>query len=222
MRTAAIVFTAILILAARAAAQPPMPVLQYDAPLNFYKATTTNPEDFSSTEVNASVQIYPFRQFTGNLQQTWAQTLLRDWIAPAYRETNVASRPDLGSDPMPGAQAVLQARFVENVAGTLKQHVRLVIVAGSAAAVVDMSANSAASWQRVAPAMAALMSSMRVVTAATAPPPIVSQSSTGTRRHAGVYMGTKQQLPPNLWGGVGSGTFTPTPHINIFSPEGRV
>lgn len=221
MRTPAIVLAAILSAATAAVAQQPLPALEYAPPANFYKAAATNPEDFSSTEVNASVQIYPFRLFTGNIQQVWTQTLLRDWIDPRYRETNVASRPDLSSDPMPGAEAVLQARFVENVAGTLKPHVRLVIVAGGAAAIVDMSANSAASWQRVAPAMAALMSSMRVASGLPTPQ-VPAQVSPATRAYAGVYMGNKQQFRPNLWGGVGSGTFTPSLHFYLFSADGRV
>jgi hypothetical protein len=221
MRTLAIVLAAILLVATTAGAQPPLPALEYTPPANFYKTTATNPEDFSSNEVNASVQIYPFRPFSGNLQQAWTQTLLRDWIDPRYRETNVASRPDLSSDPMPGAQAVLQARFVENVSGTLKPHVRLVIVAGGAAAIVDMSANSAASWQRVAPAMAALMSSMRIASGVPTPQ-VPAQASQATRAYAGVYMGNKQQFRPNLWGGVGSGTFTPSLHFYLFSADGRV
>jgi hypothetical protein len=70
--------------------------------------------------------------------------------------------------------------------------------------------------------MAALMSSMRVVAGAAAAPPIVFRSSAATRAHAGVYMGNKQQFRPNLWGGVGSGTFTPSLHFYLFSADGRV
>jgi hypothetical protein len=32
----------------------------------------------------------------------------------------------------------------------------------------------------------------------------------------------KQKFQVNLWGGVGSGTFTPAPHFFIFSADGRV
>ena len=84
MRTTTIVFVTVLVTAAAAVAQPPLPVLQYDAPPNFYKSAMTNPEDFSSSEVNASVQVYPFRPFAGNIQQLVGQTLLRDWIDPRY------------------------------------------------------------------------------------------------------------------------------------------
>jgi hypothetical protein len=38
----------------------------------------TNPEDFSSNEVNASMQVYPFRPFTGNFQQAFGQTGARE------------------------------------------------------------------------------------------------------------------------------------------------
>ena len=149
--------------AAAASAQQPLPVLQYNPPANFYKGASTNPEEYSSTEVNASVQVYPFRPFTGNIQVAWQQTLLRDWIDSRYRETNVATQPVFSSDVIPGAQAVLIARFVENAGGLPREHSRLVIVAGGAAAIVDLSANSAVSWQRAGPAMTTMLASIRGV-----------------------------------------------------------
>ena len=136
MRTLAIVLAATTIAVTAGLAQQPLPVLQDDAPPNFYKSAMTNPEDFSSNEVNASVQVYPFRPFTGNIQQVLGQTLLRDWIDPRYREASVASRPDFSSEIVPGAQAAFLVRFVENIVGLPKPHVRLVVVAGNAAAIV--------------------------------------------------------------------------------------
>jgi hypothetical protein len=46
----------------------------------------TNPEDDSSNDVNASMQVYSFHPFTGHIQQAWLQTLLRDWIVRRYRK----------------------------------------------------------------------------------------------------------------------------------------
>jgi len=221
MRTTTIVFVTVLLAAAAAVAQPPLPVLQYDAPPNFYKSAMTNPEDFSSSEVNASVQVYPFRPFAGNIQQLVGQTLLRDWIDPRYREENVASQPDFRSEIVPGAQAAFLVSFFENRVGLPRPHVRLVVAAGNAAAIVDVSANSPATLQRVAPAMNAMIKSVRVV-AGVAAPPMTSGSTPANRAQAGIYMGYKQKFQVNLWGGVGSGTFTPAPHFYLFSPDGRV
>lgn len=208
--------------AAAASAQQPLPVLQYNPPANFYKGASTNPEEYSSTEVNASVQVYPFRPFTGNIQVAWQQTLLRDWIDSRYRETNVATQPVFSSDVIPGAQAVLIARFVENAGGLPREHSRLVIVAGGAAAIVDLSANSAVSWQRAGPAMTAMLASIRVVAGVALPPPMTPGPSPAGRAHAGIYMGYKQRFMVNLQGAVGTGTFPPAPHFYLFSPEGRV
>ena len=219
MRTT-IVFVTVLLAAAAAVAQPPLPVLQYNAPPNFYKSAMTNPEDFSSSEVNASVQVYPFRPFAGNIQQLVGQTLLRDWIDPRYREENIASQPDFRSEIVPGAQAAFLVSFFENRVGLPRPHVRLVVAAGNAAAIVDVSANSPATLQRVAPAMNAMIKSVRVV-AGVAAPPMTHGSTPANRAQAGIYMGIKQKFQVNLWGGVGSGTFTPAPHFYLFSPDGR-
>ena len=221
LRRAAITHAVVLLAAMAARAQPPTPALHYTPPLNFYKSAMTNPEDFSSNEVNASMQVYPFRPFTGDIQRAWGQTLMRDWIDPRYREANVAGPPDFSSQVVPGAQAAFMARFVENIVGLPKPHVRVLVVAGNAAAIVDMSSNSPATWQRAAPAMTAALTSMRVVAGAAAPQ-VSAESSPANRALAGVYMGIKQKFQVNLWGGVGSGTFTPAPHSFLLSADGRV
>jgi hypothetical protein len=221
IRRSAIAHAIVLLTAISARAQAPVPTLQYTPPLNFYKSAMTNPEDFSSNEVNASMQVYPFRPFTGNIQQAFGQTLLRDWIDPRYRETNVATRPEFSSEMVPGAQAAFMARFVDNIVGLPRPHVRVLIVAGNAAAIVDMSSNSPATWQRAAPVMTAALASVRVVPGAAAPQ-VPTVSSPANRALAGVYMGYKQKFQVNLWGGVGSGTFTPALHFFLLSADGRV
>ena len=221
LRRAALAHAMVLCIATTARAQPPTPALQYTPPLNFYKSAMTNPEDFSSNEVNASMQVYPFRPFTGDIQRAWGQTLMRDWIDPRYREANVAGPPDFSSQMVPGAQAAFMARFVENIVGLPKPHVRVLVVAGNAAAIVDMSSNSPATWQRAAPAMTTALTSMRVVAGAAAPQ-VSAESTPANRALAGVYMGIKQKFQVNLWGGVGSGTFTPAQHFFLLSADGRV
>ena len=69
--------------------------------------------------------------------------------------------------------------------------------------------------------MNAMIKSVRVV-AGVAAPPMTHGSTPANRAQAGIYMGIKQKFQVNLWGGVGSGTFTPAPHFYLFSPDGRV
>jgi hypothetical protein len=202
------------------AAQAPPPVLNYTSPPNFLKLSGTNPEDFTANDVNAGIQIYPFRPITGNLQVDWQRTLLRDWIDPRYRESNVAGPPAFSNSSMPGAQAVLVARFVESIAGVPREHMRTVIVAGGSAAIVDISGAGGPSWQRIVPVVGALFSSLSIGAATAAPPPLPPGPS--GRTHAGIFMGIKQRFMVNLFGPVGSGTFTPSPHFYIFAPDGRV
>jgi hypothetical protein len=207
-----------------ASAQQPLPVLRYDAPANFYKSAIPGPEQYMSTEVNASLQVYQFRRYTGDILQSFQRTMLREWIDPQYQETIVPARPTFGRDTMPGAQAVFTARFVESVAGVSHERLRILVVAGGAAAIVDASAVSAYAWQRAGPALRATLASLRVV--AGTPEPLIadepSASAGGDASIVGLFVGIKQRYTVNLMGPVGSGRWMPSTHYYLFSPGGRV
>ncbi|HYR34054.1 MAG TPA: hypothetical protein VEQ87_07175, partial [Burkholderiales bacterium] len=96
-----------------AAAQPAAPELRYQPPPNFYRSAITPPEDYSANEFNAGLQVYPFRPFSGNVEQAFRQSLLREWIDPRYRETNLAAPPEFRQITIAGAQMALSARFAE-------------------------------------------------------------------------------------------------------------
>jgi len=145
-----------------AIAQPQAPVLRYEPPPNFYHSAITPPDDYSSNEANASVQIYPFRQFSGNIEQMFQKSLLREWIDPRHQESSVAGQPEFARSSFPGAQAVFTARFVENIVGIPRPHMRMVIVASNTAAIVDASAINATSWQRTLPALNRMAATIRV------------------------------------------------------------
>ena len=208
-------------LAPGSAAAQGLPTLRYDPPPNFYYSAITPPDQFTSNEVNASLQIYPFRPFSGDIQQMFAQTLLREWIDPQYQEANLAAAPMLTRQTIPGADMVLAARFAENGGGTLKQHMRLVIVAGQAAAIVDASAYSPESWQRILPALNAMAASWQVVAG---PPPLSAAGppSAAAQALAGVYMGFKGHYVVDLNRPVGYGNYERARHYYLFSPDGRV
>lgn len=201
-----------------------LPDLQYDPPHNFYKSAIRDPEQYSSNEVNASLQVYSFRAAAGDLQQQFQQTLLRDWIDPQYRETNVTGVSMFRTETIPGAQAVLTAQFTEAVGGIPKPHLRVLIIGtGGAAAIVDASANSSFSWQRVEPIIRATLASLRVVTLSTAQSPkAVDGPGPVGKQIAGLYLGSKGQYKPNLNRSVGYGDWVPSMHFYLFSADGRV
>jgi hypothetical protein len=201
-------------------AEPGVPVLRYDPPINFYRSASTPPEDYSANEFNAAFQVYPFRPFNGNIEQTFRKTLLREWIDPRYQETIVAAQPEFRLGSIRGAQLVLTARFAENIAGLAKPRMRMVIVADGAAAVVDASASSEATWQRALLSLNAMSASMRVDAEAASPAMTEGPGARG-RAVAGLYMGTKPKYVVDLNRPVGYGSQVPALHYYLFSADGR-
>jgi hypothetical protein len=155
------------------------------------------------------MQVYPFRAFSGDIARQFQRTLLRDWVDPRYQEANVAGPPQFSRVNLNGAQATFVARFVENVAGTMKEHMRVVIVAGGAASVVDLSANSATSWRAASPIMLASLNSMAVVQGAAVATAQRESAPGGTTdaSFAGVYMGMKQRFISGIYGMPGTSRY---------------
>lgn len=212
---------AALVFPPRVLAQSAMPELRFADPLGFYRSASFPPADFSSQEVNASLQVYPFRPFRGDGQQVFARTLLRDFIDARYQESNVAQGAKLDMISIPGARTVLRARFNEIVAGQPRERMRLAIVAGDAVAIVDAQASSLTSWQRVLPALNQFAASLRVVAgtpeaAFTAPAPRVGSAV------AGLYMGFARKYMTDLQRGPAYGYSTNALLYYLFSADGRV
>jgi hypothetical protein len=204
-----------------APAQPSVPTLRYEPPPNFYRSAITPPDDYASNEFNASVQVYPFRPFNGNIEQAFQRTMLREWIDPRYQETNVAGSPEFRRSSVQGAQLVVSARFAENIAGIPRQRMRLLIVSGAAAALVDASANNMMTWQRALPALNAMSASMRVEAGPSTPAVEAGPGPAGAAV-AGLYMGTKPKYVVDLNRPVGYGRHVSALHYYLFSADGRV
>jgi hypothetical protein len=196
-----------------------VPVLHYDTPPNFMRSAVYPLDDYLSTQFDASIQVYPFERFTGNIAEMFQRTLLRDRIDAQHREENVASMPQFGRLEIPGAQAVFYANFSENIVGLLRPHARIVIVAGGAAAIVDASASNGSLWPRLVPELNALMHTMRVDTAS-APPSVTDGPGPGGRTIAGLYRGTKSKFMTGLT--FQPSYFIPALHFYLFSTTGRV
>ena len=195
------------------------PVLRYEPPTNFMRSAIYPPEDYSSTQFNGSIQVYPFAPFNGNVPETFQRTLFRDRIDPRHREENVAGPPQFGRGEIPGAQAVFQANFTENIVGLLRPHMRMVIVAGGSVAIVDVSAINMSLWPRLVPDVNGLVRSMRV-DMASAPPSLTEGPGPAGQSIAGLYQGMKQKFMTGLT--FQSSYYVRALHFYLFSRTGSV
>jgi hypothetical protein len=219
MRTAPAVLALLLGLPTASSAQQTVPVLRYQPPANWYRSADVNPEAYSSNEVNAGVQIYRFRRIDGDLMQMLGQDLLRRWIDPQFAETSIAAQPAWTRDTIPGAEAVYNVQFSENVVGILHPHVRTVVVSHGYAAIMDAPAGTPESWQRASATLAAVYHTLRVEQGP-APPSVANGPGPLGRQVAGLYMGTKAKYVVNLVSG--GGDFKPALHYFLFSADGWV
>ena len=172
----------------RALAQSPIPELRFVDPPGFYRSAMYPPADFSSNEVNASLQVYPFRPVNGDVRQAFSRTLLRELVDPRYQETSVAPGARVDAFMMPGADIVLRARFSDLVAGQLHERMRMVLVVGTAVAILDATASSMAGWQRILPQLNAFSGTLQIVSGAPAPT-LVAPPTSADRAVAGIYLG---------------------------------
>jgi hypothetical protein len=218
---ASALFSKVLVLAplfVAATTPSQVPVLHYEPPPNTFRAGLSTPEDYSFNTCNASIQFYPFRPFSGDIEQQFKQTLLRDWVGPMHQEQNVAGAPTFAANAVPGATKALSATFVENIVGLPRPHLRIVVVAGNQAAIVDASAATMQSWQIAVSALTATAGSLRVE-AGRAPTPL---TAAGGRAVAGLYQGMKQKYMATMVNVIGGGYYTPALHFFLLSPSGRV
>ena len=205
-----------LALALAGAAHAQTHLLRYTPPANSFHSSVG--ENFAINGTNAQVQVYPFQEFKGDIVRTFQSTLLRDWISPMMQEENVATKPSFQRLSMPGADLVIGATFNENRVGLARPHMRMLIVAGNEAAIVDATAGTLQGWQMAVPALNQMAASMRVEGQA----PLTPLSADAANGVAGLYMGTKQKYMATMVNVIGSGYYTPALHFYLFSPDGQV
>ena len=209
---------AMLALLAAGPAQAQTHVLRYTPPANVFRSSIPPLDSYSFNGFNAQVQVYEFRPFTGDIVQAFQRTLLREWISPMYQEENVAGPPNLQRTAIPGADLALAASFSENRVGLLRPHLRMLIVAGNEAAIVDASAGTVQSWQQAVPALNQMAGTMRIEQAR-APAPLTAAAGRGI---AGLYMGIKPKYMATMVNVIGSGYYQNALHYYLFSADGRV
>lgn len=209
---------AFLALVAPCAALAQTHLLRYEPPGNVFRSSLGPGESYSFNGANAQVHVYPFRAFNGDIAQAFQRTLLRDWISAMDREENVAGAPRFQRTAIPGADLALAASFNESRVGLARPHMRMLIVAGNEATLVDASAGTPQSWQQVIPALNRMASTMRVE-AERAPAPLTAQAARGI---AGLYQGMKPKYMATMVNVIGSGYYQNALHFYLFSGDGRV
>lgn len=209
---------ALLALAVAGVAHAQTHVLRYTPPVNVFKSSIGPGESYAFNGMNAQVHVYPFRSFSGDIAQAFQRTLLRDWIAPTNQEENVAGAPQFQRTTLPGADLVIAASFSENRLGLARPHLRMLVVAGNEAAIVDASAGTVQSWQQAVPHLNQMAASMRIE-AERAPTPLTAQAGHAV---AGLYQGIKPKYMATMVNVTGSGYWQNALHYYLFSPNGRV
>jgi hypothetical protein len=213
---------AVVLLAMPVAGQTSPPRLRYEPPADLMHSALRPPENYESTRINASLQVYAFRPAPGDLATRFRQTLLRDWIAPQYQEMQLGSGPVFSGLSIPGADAAYLAQFGEvgSFGGMLKPRVRVLIVARGSAALIDGQAASFQAWQIALPSFNALIATLHVDSGAS----VTTAATPATRALAGLYVGVKPKFVSAFGVGVGAGSggFVQALHMYLFSENGRV
>jgi len=206
----------IVALALAGAAQAQTHVLKYTPPANAFKSAI-QADDYSLNGTNASVQVYQFRQFSGDIVQAFQRSLLRDWIGPMHQEENVAGKPAFQRVQVAGADAAIAATFNESRVGLARPHNRMLIVKGNEAAIVDASAGTMQGWQMAVPRLNQMASTFKVEGAPAAAPLSIEAGN----KVAGLYQGMKAKYTATMMNVTGYASYQTALHFYVFSANGR-
>jgi hypothetical protein len=191
--------------------------LHYTPPPNSFKSAI-GADDYQLNGTNASVQIYQFRPFSGNVRQQFEATQLREWIDPMHKEENVASQIQLQNIAVPGADFAITASFTENRVGLQRPHNRILIVKGNEAALVDASAGTLQGWQQAIPRLNQMSATFKVEGAPQAAPLSIEAGNSV----AGLYQGMKAKYTATMQNVTGYSSYQTALHFYVFSANGRV
>jgi hypothetical protein len=148
---------------ASAALAQPVPVLHFEPPKGFAGGPGKDAVPYVSKDGDATLDVYPFRRFAGPFPEQFNRTLLREFVAAEAQEARLAGAPQVLSAKVPGAEAVLFARFVEERSGSARYRLRVAVYAAGSVALVDFNAGSPEAFQRNWPALSGLLDSLKVV-----------------------------------------------------------
>ena len=205
-----------LLLATAADAQP-LPSLQFDPPKGFTGSLGRDPSAHVSMSGDATVNVYPFRRLQGAFAEQFRRSLLRELLVPDGQEQRLAGPPEIQPLAVPGAEAAMYAKFVEDRFGVMRYRLRVAIHAAGAVALVDYSANGAESYQRNWPALAGVLDSLKVAAADSVSEPPQGKASGAD----GLFLASTRRYVMSIGGSPGSGSWQIATRFYLLSPDGR-
>lgn len=206
-----------LVLATAAHAQP-LPSLQFDPPIGFTGSLGRDPSAHVSMSGDATVNVYPFRRLQGAFAEQFRRSLLRELLVPDGQEQRLAGPPEIQSLAVPGAEAAMYAKFVEDRFGVMRYRLRVAIHSAGAVALVDYSANGPQAYQRNWPALAGVLDSLRVGAAAPAAAAPKGEAGGGTE---GLFLASTRRYVLDIGGAPGSGSWQIATRFYLLSRDGR-
>jgi hypothetical protein len=202
-----------------AALAQPLPVLEFVPPQGFTGSLGKDPSTHVSRSGEAIVTVYPFRRLNGPFAEQFRRTLLREVLQHDSQEARLAGAPEIQALAVPGAEAAMSARFVEDRFGTARYRLRLAIYSGGAVALVDYNAKGPQAYQENWPALAGVLDSLKV--GAAAQQPAQAAAKPAPRGVDGLYLGSTRRYVMRIGGPPGSGEWQVAQRFYLLSPDGR-
>lgn len=209
-----------------AALTQPLPELRFEPPNGFTGSLGRDPSAHVSMSGDATVNVYPFRRLNGPFAEQFRRTLLRELVVQDSQEGSLAGPPAIEAVAVPGAEAAMYAKFIENRFGAARYRLRVAIFSAGAVALVDYNANGPEAYQRNWPALAGVLDSLKVgappaVAAAPASAPRQSGAKAGGGGADGLFLASTRRYVLSLGGSPGSGSWEIATRFYLLSPDGR-
>lgn len=214
-----------LLLAAAGALAQPLPVLHFAPPQGFTGSLGADPAAHVSKNGDAILNVYPFRRLNGPFAEQFRRTLLRELLVQDSQEGRLAGPPAIEAVAVPGAEAAMFAKFIEDRFGVARYRLRVAIFSAGAVALVDYNANGPEAYQRNWPALAGVLDSLKVgapQAVAAAPASAARQSGAKAEGGAdGLFLASTRRYVLSIGGAPGSGSWEIATRFYLLSPDGR-
>lgn len=196
------------------------PALAWQRPQGFSGGGGDRRYSFVSSQVDATLDIYPFQAIPAG---QFRQSFFRDLIVAELREQRLGSAPGFDLIGVPGADSAVLVGFVEDYWGTPRNHLRLAVFRGGSVALVDYSAANPDSYQRNLPALQGVVQSLSVTTQSAAATTVTpGRAIPGGAELRGLYTASVQYFYPNMSGSVGSGSWRLRTQFYLLAADGRL
>lgn len=195
-----------------------LPELLFAPPKGFTGSLGRDPSAHVSMDGDATVNIYPFRKLDGPFAEQFRRSLLRERLVPDGQEQRLAGPPEIQSLAVPGAEAAMYAKFVEDRFGVMRYRLRVAIHSAGAVALVDYNANGPQAYQRNWPALAGVLDSLKV--GAAEPVAAIPKGEAGGGAE-GLFLASTRRYVLSIGGAPGSGSWQVATRFYLLSRDGR-